>query len=209
MSQREPARNSAKQREPARANASQTKPSQARASARRVGRGIPSERAQKGRQRPTYFELFLKRGAIAKFPLRTRDGGTLYSREKTSYRRTPSREAQIILKNWHFFELRVLFLIRLAFLLVSGWLRLCFSACGGGRADGERNMLESYVWGGVLRVCSAIFALVVVFPYFCPHGPQTLKYPGACSSTPAFRTRRAAICHSESMQRRGRVAMLP
>ena len=66
--QREPARNSAKQREPARANASQGEPSQARASARRVGRGIPSERAQKGRQRPTYFELFLKRGAIAKFP---------------------------------------------------------------------------------------------------------------------------------------------
>ena len=56
--QRGPARNSAKQREPARANASQGKPSQARASARRVGRAIPSERAQKGRQRPTDFELF-------------------------------------------------------------------------------------------------------------------------------------------------------
>ena len=66
--QREAAREHAKQREPARANASQGEPSQARASARRVGRGIPSERAQKGRQRPTYFELFLKRGAIAKFP---------------------------------------------------------------------------------------------------------------------------------------------
>ena len=64
-SQRETARSSASQREQTRARG---EPSQARASARRVGRGIPSERAQKGRQRPTYFELFLKRGAIAKFP---------------------------------------------------------------------------------------------------------------------------------------------
>ena len=96
-------------------------------------------------------------------------------RQKTSYRRTPSREAQIILTNWHFFGLRVLFLLCLAFLLVSGWLRLCFSACGGGRLDGERNMLESYVWGGILRMCSAMFALAVVFPCFCPPWSPNVK----------------------------------
>jgi hypothetical protein len=52
-------------------------------------------------------------------------------------------------------------------------------------------------------------AFAVAFPCFCPHGPQTLKYPGACSSTPTFRTRWAATCHSESTPRRGRVAVFP
>ena len=58
-------------------------------------------------------------------------------------------------------------------------------------------------------MCSAMFAFAVAFPCFCPHGPQTLKYPGACSSTPTFRTRWAATCHSESTPRRGRVAVFP
>ena len=129
--------------------------------------------------------------------------------QKTPYIRNPSREAQIILENWHFFEPRVLFFICLVFLLVSGWFLFCFSARGGGRPHGERNMLESYVWGGVSRMCSAMVAFAVAFPCFCPHGPQTLKYPGACSSTPTFRTRWAATCHSESTPRRGRVAVFP
>ena len=58
-------------------------------------------------------------------------------------------------------------------------------------------------------MCSAMVAFAVAFPCFCPHGPQTLKYPGACSSTPTFRTRWAATCHSESTPRRGRVAVFP
>ena len=47
--------------------------------------------------------------------------------------------------------------------------------------------------------------LPLLFLAFAPHGPQT--YPGACSSTPTFRTRWAATCHSESTPRRGRVAV--
>jgi hypothetical protein len=58
-------------------------------------------------------------------------------------------------------------------------------------------------------MCSAMVAFAVAFPCFCPHGPQTLKYPGACSSTPTFRTRWAATCRSESTPRRGRVAVFP
>ena len=96
--------------------------------------------------------------------------------QKTPSITNPSREAQIILENWHFFEPRVLFFICLVFCWFRG-VFLCFSARGGGRPHGERNMLESYVWGGVSRMCSAMFAFAVAFPCFCPPWSPNVKVP--------------------------------
>ena len=63
-SQRETARSSASQREQTRARGSHRK----RELARGAWGGAYRANACRGRQRPTYFELFLKRGAIAKSP---------------------------------------------------------------------------------------------------------------------------------------------
>ena len=129
--------------------------------------------------------------------------------QKTPSITNPWREAQIILENWHFFEPRVLFFICLVFCWFRGGFFFAFPRVAAA-APTASETCSNHTCGAVFRACvRRCLPLPLLFLAFAPHGPQTLKYPGACSSTPTFRTRWAATCHSESTPRRGRVAVFP
>ena len=127
--------------------------------------------------------------------------------QKTPSITNPWREAQIIVENWHFSESRDLVFICLVFC----WFLGCFFSAFlrvVAAAPTASETCSNHTCGAVFRACvRRCLPLPLLFLAFAPHGPQTLKYPGACSSTPTFRTRWAATCHSESTPRRGRVAV--
>ena len=134
-------------------------------------------------------------------------GGLFIKGQKTPSITNPSREAQIILENWHFFEPRVLFFICLVFCWFRGGFFFAFPRVAAAAPTASATC-SNHTCGAVFRACvRRCLPLPLLFLAFAPHGPQTLKYPGACSSTPTFRTRWAATCHSESTPRRGRVAV--